>query len=444
MFFRQFRLIFTRRTGLRDSPYAHLLKNPDFKRWVDNVKRGSATYGYEVLRRMGYIERRFKRSPKDFAKMTQKQATNFILDMVGELESEKKSGSYISNLIKALKSWLGFNGIHIQQKIRISNRDDLTRFADERPPTQQELKQILNAADLRIKTACALVAFSGLRIEVLGDYLGDDGLKLKDFPELAINGNSVGFEEAPTMIVIRKSLSKTKKQYFTFLSMEGAEYLRQYLELRMRKGEKLAPESPIITPTRIHLRGQHIRTTNVGDLIRKAIRKAGFQWRPYVLRRYFDTRLMMAESDGLLIHDWRVFFMGHKGSIEAVYTVSKGLPDDVIERMRDSYRKASEKYLETAKKEATDKDEVLTRMNRQFLILAGYKPEEIDDMGPLSEKTPEEIQELMRNKQMQALGLNGNKQKVVPMNEIKNWIVDGWEFVCTLPNDEAIVRLPGQ
>lgn len=51
--------------------------------------------------------------------------------------------------------------------------------------------------------------------------------------------------------------------------------------------------------------------------MRKSIRASGFKWRPYVLRRYFDTRLMLAESDGLIINDWRVFFMGHKSSMEA-------------------------------------------------------------------------------------------------------------------------------
>jgi len=428
--------------ALKESPYAHLLNDPDFKRWVDNIKRGSATYGYEMLRRMGYVEKRFKKSPKEFAKMPPKQATNFILDLVSELEGEKKSGSYISNIVKAIRSWLDFNGIQIQQKVKISNRDDLTRFADERPPTQQELKQILNAADLRIKTACVLVGFSGLRIETLGNYLGDDGLKLRDFPELALKKESVDFEDMPTMIMIRKNLSKTKKQYFTFLSEEGCDYLKQYLELRMRKGEKLTPDSPIITPTRSHLRGEHIRTTNVGDLMRKAIRKAGFQWRPYVLRRYFDTRLMMAESDGLVIHDWRVFFMGHKGSIEATYTVNKGLPKDAIEKMRDAYRKSAEKYLETARKE-TGRDEVLARMNRQFLTLIGYGEKEIEAFGDLSQKSEDEIQQLIKQRQMASLGLNGNgKQKVVPAVEVKQWINEGWEYVKDLNGSEAIIRLP--
>jgi len=78
--------------------------------------------------------------------MKPKQATAFVMDLVSALETEKKSGSYISNIVKAIRSWLDFNGIQLQQKIRISNRDDLTKFADERPPTPDELCQILNAA----------------------------------------------------------------------------------------------------------------------------------------------------------------------------------------------------------------------------------------------------------------------------------------------------------
>jgi hypothetical protein len=58
---------------------------------------------------MGYVERRFGKSPKDFAKMNQKQAANVILDMIGELESERKSGSYVSNIVNAIRGWLNFN-----------------------------------------------------------------------------------------------------------------------------------------------------------------------------------------------------------------------------------------------------------------------------------------------------------------------------------------------
>jgi len=126
---------------IKRSPYKRLLENPDFKRWLGNVERGSVSYAYECLRRMGYVQKHFGKSPSDLAGMTTKQATNFLLDIVSALEVGKRSGSYISNCVKPVKSWLDFNGIQIQQRIKISGRDELVRVADERPPTPDELRQ---------------------------------------------------------------------------------------------------------------------------------------------------------------------------------------------------------------------------------------------------------------------------------------------------------------
>ena len=44
---------------------------------------------------------------------------------------------------------------------------------------------------------------------------------------------------------------------------------------------------------------------------------------------------------------------------------------------------------------------------------------------------------------MENLGLkNGNRQKVVPVSELKKWVGEGWEYVTRLPDDEVIIRLP--
>jgi len=427
--------------GVVTSSYDYLLEDKDFRRWYENVSRGSIATGHTWLRRVGFVHKKFHKTPRQIAAMPPKAAANFLLDIVGILEKEGKGGSYISNVIKPLKSWLDFNGKPVQQRIKIRGRDDLVRFADERPPTPDELRKIFNMADFRAKVACGIVAFSGVRLEILGDYLGTDGLKLKDFPELAMGRNSVEFEEIPTMITVRKALSKTGNQFFTFLCDEGCEYVAQYLEWRMRKGEQLTANSPLITPLQSTLVGEHIRTINIGDLMRKPIRAAGFQWRPYVLRRYFDTRLMIAESDGLIIKDYRTFFMGHSGDIEAVYTVQKALSQDVIGKMRESYRKAAEKYLTTAKKEGMTEERVVEKFNEQFLKMAGYGDEEISKMN-LAELTPEQIQELVQKKSMQALGLNNGRQKIIPKNELRSYILDGWEFVTNLSENEAIVALP--
>ena len=48
---------------------------------------------------------------------------------------------------------------------------------------------------------------------------------------------------------------------------------------------------------------------------------------------------MLAESKGLVLRDYRQFWMGHKGDIENRYTTNKQkLPETVIEDMRAGLR----------------------------------------------------------------------------------------------------------
>ena len=428
---------------MKESPYLYLLKDPNFKRWYDNVARGSIITATVWLRRVGMLQGKFGKTPQQIAKMKPKQASNFLMDVVTTMQREGKQGGYISSCIKPLKNWLEFNDVKIAQRIKIRGQDDTPTLADERTPTPDELRAILHAGDLRAKTASGIISFSGVRLEVLGDYLGNDGLKVKDFPEMTIKGETVNFHETPTLVNVRKTLSKNGKQFFTFLCDEGCDYLKQYLEWRLRRGEKLNAESPIITPFHEHLAGAHIRTTNISDFIRKAIRDSGFTWRPYVLRRYFDTRLMMAESDGLIIKDYRTFWMGHNGDIEQTYTLNKGLSQDILKKMRESYSKAASKCLVTARRDSTNQDTMIERFNRQFLTMAGYSEKEISQFGDLSKLSDQDMQDLIQKKSLRSLGLNGNgKQKVVPLNDVRNWVIEGWEYVSTLPTNEAIVRLP--
>jgi site-specific recombinase XerD len=112
-----------------------------------------------------------------------------------------------------------------------------------------------------------------LRPETLGNYKGNDGLLVKDLPELHIKDGKVEFEVIPTMVRVRPELSKGRNRYFTFLSEEGCEYLKEYLEDRMRQGEKLEPETDLIHPKTTEKR--FVTTINIGDGIRTAIRAAG-------------------------------------------------------------------------------------------------------------------------------------------------------------------------
>ena len=152
---------------------------------------------------------------------------------------------------------------------------------------------------------------------------------------------------------------------------EGCGYLKDYLEERIRGGEKIGPDSPMVKPKTA--KKDFIKSINVGDAIREAMRKAGCPWRPYVLRAYFDTQLMLAESKGLMLRDYRTFFMGHVGDIENRYTTNKHrLPDQVVEDMREAYHK-SQQFLETTKPSEASEEKMRGGFRRQLLLVAGFK-----------------------------------------------------------------------
>ena len=421
--------------------YGYLLEDVNVRRWYENVARGSKVTADVYLRRLGAFCKSNDLTPDMFVSFNEEQIQGVMFDCVSSMEKRGCAGSYIESAVKSIRSWLSFNRKDLHVRLKIMGARDTPSLKNERIPTKEELKKIFLSSDKKARAASVLVAHSGLRIEVLGNYSGNDGLKISDLPEMVIKDDTVEFTKIPAMVIVRKELSKARHQFFTFLSEEGCEYLKDYLEERIRQGEKLTPESPIITP-KMKMK-PFIRTMNISDTIRVAIRKAGFRSRPYVLRSYFDTQLMLAESKGLVLRDYRTFWMGHKGDIENRYTTNKQkLTEQVVEDMREAYKRSQE-FLVTTKKETLDQDIILATFNRQFLSIAGYTDDEINELGDLSKFAPQQLQELFKRKSMQALGLNGNsRQRIVPINEVKNWILQGWEYIRELPTDEAIIRLP--
>lgn len=362
--------------------------------------------------------------------MEERKLGDLLMDFVSLQEHRGKAGSYAESILKAIKSWLSYNRRKLDVKIKIKGARDTPSLKGERIPSKHELTRILFAGDKKTRTASVLLAHAGLRIQALGNYDGTDGLRVGDLPEMRLNQEGVRFERIPTIVLIRRELSKAGHKYFTFLSDEGCGYLRDYLEERIRRGERLTEESAIITPKKPVK--PFIRTANIGDAIRKAIRRAGFSWRPYVLRAYFATQLMLAENEGKVIRDFRQFWMGHKGDIEARYTTNKStLPESVVEEMRSAYRKSQE-HLETTKPEVPS---VKEELRHQIALIAGFKAEEIERLKS-ARMSDEEFQAKLREK------LTGNKpcQKIVPLEELEDHLAHGWEFVAALPNGKAIIK----
>ena len=307
-------------------------------------------------------------------------------------------------------------------------------------PNKEELGRLLRKASSRGRVSISLMAYAGLRPESLGNYQGTDGLRLKDLKGLRL-GDNIEFDKIPVMVNVKSMLSKARHQYFSFIGEEGATYIKEYLEERKRLGEELDYDSPLLQfdyKKNYKKTNDFLRTILVTRDIRDAIQGAGLKMRPYVLRAYFSTALDIAESKGLISHPWRQFIMGHKGDIEARYSTNKRLPPDMIEEMRESYRKCT-KYLETRVSEVSE-DNAKLYLQQQLLLTAGYKQEEIDKMD-LSEITNEEFQQVLRDKLLGRMADNGAKQKVIPTGDIEQYLTQGYEFQAVLPDGRAVMRL---
>ena len=418
------------------SKYGYLLGDADVRRWFNNVARGSRVTADVYLRRLGAFCEHFNITPRQLIALSENDLYNMLLDYVSYLENNGCAGSYIESALKAVKSWLAHNGIEVKRKIKIRGVRDTPTLKDERVPTQDELKRIFLSADKKARVACVLVAHSGLRLMTLGNYTGTDGLRIKDLPEMRIESGQVIFDRIPTIVIVRPELSKAGHQYFTFLSEEGCEYLRDYLEERIQIGESITPNSPIIKPKVAPK--PFIRTVNIGDMIREAIRGAGFSWRPYVLRAYFDTQLMIAESKGLVLRDYRQFWMGHKGDIEARYTTNKcRLPQSAVEDMREAYHRSQE-YLQTVRLES-NREKIIEEFRRQLLLVAGFTQQEINNID-LKSLSDDEFQDMVRMRLMRNSSEDCGTQKVISLNELEEYLDNGWEYVTILPNGKVIVK----
>ncbi len=379
------------------------------------------------------------------------------MDFVELMEKKGRAPQYIEVFKKAVKSWMEYNDIELKRKIRIKNIESTPTLENERVPTKPELDQILSSSNLRTKVIVSLISQAGLRPESVGNYKGNDGIRLGDIPELQIVGNGVSFSQIPARLVVRNALSKAGHRYFTFITKQGCDFIKAYLEGRLALEEALDESSALVAVMyRRERKGKpkdsesydsaFIQTRNISDAVREAMRPR-FVWRPYVLRSYFDTQLLQAESHGEIPNAYRKFFMGHKGDIEARYTTNKGrLPDGLIEDMRRCFTQ-SQKYLESVERESVDKKQILLEMWKEQAKLYGINPAEIlkerQKVGFSLEEMIEAIKSELRNT-MRGFSYASQpyKSKIVGEQEMVKLVGEGWDLVKELNNGKFLVRCP--
>jgi integrase len=412
---------------------ASYLKDREIRRWWENLSQGSRVTADVRVRSLALFCRLTKTLPATLPRMAPKRLRDLLLDFVQDEQKLGKAGSSTATHLKAVKSWLAHNGVKVDLPVKVRGAQMAPTLAYERVPTQEELRAILKGATPRNRVECALMAFSGVRPQVIGNYLGVDGLRLRDLPDLQIGKEQVSFARLPALVLVRPELSKARHGYLTFLGEEGCGYVREYLTERLRSGEPLGPETDLVHARNVDK--PFIRALNVSDAVRKSFLGAGFTGqRPYVLRSFFASQLLVAESQGKIAHSYSEFWLGHQGDItQRHYTLGRPqLTPSLVDDMREAYRRCEPLLSSYAQlSQVPTQGEVL----QTILEVMGYTEEELKGIDPTKLSVPE-VRELLEKK----LGAGKASDRVVDVAELSEYLGQGWRFVSALGAERAVVR----
>lgn len=379
------------------------------------------------------------------------------------------SSKSIQTVVLGVKKWLIISGTATGSILASVELPKIIPTEEDRTPTREELQRILAGANIEDKVPALIAIGAGLRVRAVASlrFKHFVGLELRETGKVISTRrcqvNAHGhYEMVPVKIReraleqareipavhVKAEFSKTKRPHFTFITPECVQVLKAYVKERQMRGEELTPESHVV----VNVRGKgKMDIKTVERRWRSLLIRAGLdeksetgrvRWYKlhfHTLRSFFSTQCINAGIEENVVK----FFRGDRGgTLQEYYMKGEAIPPEYLEIAEEKYHKALPSLTIISDSTAVAQDAMIETFNRQFLKLAGYSEEEVNKLGDLTKIAPEQVQDLIQQRQMQALGLNANRQKVVPMEEVKRWIGEGWEFATVLPSGEAIIKLP--
>lgn len=405
----------------QEPAHAELDRDPDLRSWYENTANGSKITADVYLRRLRAFcaQMGVDRASLYAPKFKETDVRDLFVRFVNAEAKKGRSGEYIRSSVKAVRSWLLHHGRRVELPVKIPGAGTAPSLENEELPTQERLKSVLLQATANERLCCALMAFSGLRPEALGNYEGTDGLRVGDLEGVRVHEGHVEVAEVPLRVRVRAPNSKAGHSYFTFLGEEGARYLQESLEERLRKGETIGPDTDVIHPYRA--KKKFVRALNVGDQVRLALRRAGVQSRPYSLRSYFASRLLEAQNAGKVARDYTEYWLGHRGDVtQRHYTTGRArLPESMVKSMREAYRRC-EPFLSTVY--SASRGSSNTEAYR-VLLSAWYTDEEI---GKIDLSDVAAVVDALRKGAARGAASGGPRQQIVAERDVPTMLAQGW------------------
>jgi integrase len=166
-----------------------------------------------------------------------------IMRFVGHLNEKVKEGKFgrgtIRNYYKTVKRFCDSQNIELGWKRITTGLGKVKRVAHDRAPTSEEIQRLIQYPDRRIKSVVCVMASSGIRIGVW-QYL-----RWKHIKPLDKNGQPLlaGGDIAAARISV---YGGEEEEYFSFITPEAYQALKEWMDFRAVNGENINGESPLM------------------------------------------------------------------------------------------------------------------------------------------------------------------------------------------------------
>jgi integrase len=159
---------------------------------------------------------------------------SFVTIQKGRAKNKEITGSTIRNFLKPIHLLFVMNhATQVNWTVIKKTLPSSRRVALDRIPTIDEIREIIEACDVRGKALTYLLLTSGVREGAIELF------RMRDFSIIKDQEN--GRVLAGRLVVYRGD----PEEYVTFISGETVLFLNRYIEFRESNGEKITQESPL-------------------------------------------------------------------------------------------------------------------------------------------------------------------------------------------------------
>jgi integrase len=224
----------------------------------------------------------------------EKKLISFIGFQKARVEKGEITGATISNFLKAVRLLLEMNDVSLNWKKIRRTLPRSRRYAVDRIPTLEEIREILDAADIRGKALTLLFLSSGVR-EGSIEYF-----QIQDYSEIERDDKIV----AGRLVVYRGE----PEMHVTFISAETVNALNKYIQFRKDHGEQVNRSSPLFRDKFDPIKGEYGHGKQ--DATEKIIPMTAPAVRQYYNRLLFSIGLRNEKKrrHDFSVHSYRKWF----------------------------------------------------------------------------------------------------------------------------------------